>query len=94
MREELSKDPCGAIHRTICAFPLEKYYGETQRDYIYLVCERFGMLSKEAQLQDLNKLILLLSKEEATAKKITDGKIRIARTVGMTAGLGLIILLI
>ena len=94
LREEVKKEPCGAIHRSIRAFNLEKYYGETQREYIYLVCERFGMLSREAQLQDLNKLILLLSKEEDTAKEITDGKIRIARTVGMTAGLGLIILLI
>ncbi len=94
LREEVRKEPCGAIHRVIHAFPLEKYFGETQRDYIYLVCERFGMLSREAQLQDLSKLILLLSKEEDTAKEITDGKIRIARTVGMTAGLGLIILLI
>ncbi len=54
----------------------------------------FGFLEKQTQLSELSRVIGHLEKDETTRKAECENKIKILRITGLTAGLGIFILLI
>lgn len=77
-----------------------KRYGEQfsfdpeSRELLDRLAEHFGFLEKEAQLFELGCVINHLEKNESGRKAECENKIKILRISGLTAGLGIFILLI
>lgn len=64
------------------------------KELIDKLAEHFGLLEKTAQLSELNTVIKQLEKNEEKDIAECENKIKILRISGLTAGLGIFILLI
>jgi stage III sporulation protein AB len=91
---ELKRAPSGAFacawkrHGELFAFDTES------RELLDVFADHFGFLEKRAQLSELGSVIRHLEKKEAIRKAEWENKAKILRISGITAGLGIFILLI
>ena len=91
---ELNRTPSGAFacawkrHGALFAFDSESM------ELLDTFASHFGFLEKRAQLSELDSVIRHLEKKEAIRKAEWENKVKILRISGITAGLGIFILLI
>jgi len=94
LREEVEKDPCLALNRAVESsmdcFSLSSAETKAIKEF----SENFGMQSHQSQITDFDKLLPLLKEENEKYEKDLQGKIKLNRTIGITAGLGIYIMLI
>ena len=69
-------------------------FDSESRDLLDRFAEHFGFLEKQAQLSELDRVISHLEKNESLRKAECENKVKILRISGVTAGLGIFILLI
>lgn len=94
LREEVEKKPCLALKRALDASMNHFFLNEAEISALTEFSENFGMQSHTSQLTDFDKLIFVLNEEYEKFRKDLYGKIKLNRTIGITAGLGIYILLI
>lgn len=94
LRNEVEQDPCGALARTLSSFYSEGWFSPLEEEAWIEFSSRFGMQSKQTQLQDCQKLLSILNKEEEKSKEKRSSDAALAQTVGICVGVGLFILLI
>jgi len=94
LSEEVDRSPCGAFarawetHRDDFSFP------GNANDLLEHLAEHFGFLEKNSQLAELSRAIAILEDIGEKSKTESENKIKILRVSGLTAGLGILILLI
>ena len=94
LRLETKKAPWGAFERAVLEYLSILSCSNRARETLSDFAKRFGMQSKEAQLKDLEKMILIWEEEEKNEKMRVEGRAKVSRMTGLTAGLGIFILLI
>lgn len=94
LREEAEREPWGALRRVIEDYLGSVSFSPRAHQAILDFGERFGMQSKSAQLSDLDQTLKCLREEEKKDAETIKNRIKIARMTGLTAGIGIFILLI
>ncbi|MBQ3076017.1 MAG: stage III sporulation protein AB [Clostridia bacterium] len=94
LENRLSENSCGAFgfawERHSEDFSFDRETGEI----LDRLAKNFGLLEKETQLAQLSEAISLLKQKKAEHQSECNNKIKILRISGLTAGLGILILLI
>jgi len=94
LRSEYQNNPCGAMERAV-EFLLEAWdFSVSESEALRSFSGQFGMLSKEAQISDCDRLITVLEAQEKEKRKTIDTDIRLSRLFGLTVGIGIFILLL
>ncbi|MBR4287915.1 MAG: hypothetical protein IKT50_00595 [Clostridia bacterium] len=94
LREEIQKDPCLALKRAMDSSLNTLNLSAIESKALTEFSENFGMQSHASQLTDFDKVLSVLNEEYERFEKDLQGKIKLNRTIGITAGLGIYILLI
>jgi len=94
LREEVKKDPAGALDRCLKEITPTVSLSPLFTEPIYAYSENFGYRSRETELGECAKLILWLEMTEREEKIKTEQAVRLCRTVGITAGIGILIILL
>lgn len=94
LEQRLEKNPCGAFQYAWKLHGKEFAFDAQTNELLSEIANHFGFLEKKAQLEQLAHGIAQLEKTEPTRKAECENKIKILRMSGITAGLGLFILLI
>ncbi len=93
LQEEFDQNPSGTLYRAaswLCS--TQEICGEV-RDLILNYCSGFGMRSRERELQEAQMLLKALSPIIEKESNMAEHSIRLARLVGFTVGMGIIIIL-
>lgn len=94
LREETEREPWGALKRAMEDYLESVSFSPRSQEMLFSFSARFGMCSKSAQLSDLEKTLLCLHEERKKEAEMMKNRAKIARMTGLTAGLGIFILLI
>lgn len=94
LRKEVKEKPCLALDRSIAELPESMKLTPLERRALSEFTKNFGMQSHASQLQDFEKLLCVLKEEDLRTRRDLPAKIKLARTLGITLGLGIYILLI
>ncbi len=94
LREEVKKAPCGALGKTIENHLSSFGFSGQINEGILLFGKHFGMQAKNTQLKEISDLIQLLKKDNEKEKTETENKVRTTRMIGVTAGIGILILML
>ena len=94
LREEVEKNPCLALNRALDASCNRLSLSAAESNALTEFSNNFGMQSQASQLADFDKLLSVLNEENEKFRKDLQGRIKLNRTIGITAGLGIYILLI
>ena len=94
LRGEVERNPCGALGRALEGFSAGGWFSSREREALREFSAYFGMQSKDAQLKDCEKLLIVLRTREEKEQEKRKADASIAWTTGLCAGLGLFILLI
>ena len=92
--DEVNSAPCGAFGRVMQKHLPSFGFSRQISDVLLTVGEHFGTQAKNRQIEELEELISLLKTENEKEKTETENKIRITRMVGLTAGIGILILML
>ena len=92
--KEVNTAPCGAFGRVMQRhLPSFGFSGQII-SVLSAVGEHFGTQAKNRQTEELKEAIFLLKEESEKDRMETENKIRITRMVGITAGIGILILML
>ncbi len=94
LREEVKKDPCLALSRAVDASTKSLMLSAAESKALSEFSKNFGMQSQASQLEDFDKLLSVLNEENEKFQEDLQSRIKLNRTIGITAGLGIYILLI
>lgn len=94
LRKETEEKPLFAVKRTLEKHLPSFSFSEKCQDALLKFAENFGVQSKQRQLEELEETIEILSAEQTKEKPKTENKMKMIRTTGITAALGILILLI
>ena len=94
IRSEVERDPCGAVGRIMDSFLSSFSFSSKGEEALAAFSAHFGMQAKATQLNELRRVIEILRKNGEKEKIETENKIKIVRMIGVTAGLGILILMI
>lgn len=94
LEEQIEKNPCGAFgavwekHASFFGFDPQT------SEILDRLAKHFGLQEKNAQLEELERAIELLEKKAEHSKTECENRIKILRMTGLTAGLGILIILL
>lgn len=94
LREEVRKDPVGALERALPPLEEAAGFGENEKEILHQFAKNFGMQSKSAQLEDIERSISFFKKREEEDREKRKNNAAVIRAVGLSLGIGLFILLI
>lgn len=94
LMEEVGKDPCGALYRTVRSGKENGQMPEEIIGEVEAYSRDFGMRSRETELEQCGKLILWLERKELGNRDFAKNKIRLCRALGTTVGMGILIILL
>lgn len=86
--------PLGAFGAVWEAYGSEFSFDPPINEVLSRLAKHFGMLERIAQLEELEHSIEILEKNSEKGKTECENQIKILRTTGLTAGLGILILLL
>lgn len=92
LRKEVTQKPVGAMKRALEEVDLGLQ--KKDREVLFQFSEDFGMLSRERQLEKCENTFLYFSDREKEEAASLPEKLRLSRAIGISAGAGLLILLI
>lgn len=94
LRKEVSSRPFRAMERSLLIITEETRLGDGEKKALLDFGKNFGLQSLKAQISDLDSVISLF--EEAVEKERRDlpSRIRLARVLGVTVGMGIYIMLV
>lgn len=94
LKQELERRACGAFGEVWRKHGADFGFDASTAELLDPLAEHFGLQEKNAQLAELGRAIELLEKTEKARNAECENKIKILRISGLTAGLGILILLI
>ena len=94
LREEIQREPCGALGRTMSHFLEETEFFPLIGDSLLSFSSSFGMQSREGQIRDCEQILSLVKAQEEKGREERMAKANVSRATGLCAGLGIFILLI
>ncbi len=94
LREESKREPCGAFDRTLRSYLPSFSFDPTCEKTLLALSEHFGMQGKESQLAEISQTHRILSETAEKEKVNVENRIKILRMIGLTAGIGIWILMI
>ncbi|MBE6713246.1 MAG: hypothetical protein E7580_06980 [Ruminococcaceae bacterium] len=94
LEKQIRENPCGAFARTWKRHGEDFGFDAETFQLLSQLAEHFGFQEKNAQLAELSRAVEVLEKRENDGEKECENKIKILRISGLTAGLGILILLI
>ncbi len=94
LRERLASAPCGAFGTAWESCYSDFSFDMQCQEVLDHLAKHFGLLEKSAQLLELKRAIDLLEKKQSVSRAEMENKVKILRISGLTAGLGIFILLI
>lgn len=92
LREELKKDPVLAWKRAFARFDKRGLFSPREEEGLLSFGEHFGLLSKKRQLEEIDVAVSLMKECVARDEKSLQTDLRLYRMLGITAGLGFLIL--
>ncbi len=93
LRQEVDQNPCGALFRATKQLLEKEIFSQKEQEALLAFSENFGMQSKNAQISDCDRLLLVLRSEEEKIKEKRKTDASIAWTSGLCLGIGLFILM-
>lgn len=94
LRLETKRAPCGAFGRVMADFLPKFSYSAETGEVLLALGEHFGLQAKQDQLRELSEVADLLDGEREQELSDVQNRIKILEMVGLSASLGIWILLI
>lgn len=94
LRREVEKNPCGAMERVLPSHFTVFSFSPEAEEILRVFSAHFGMQAKMTQIIELKRAIQILRESGEKERKETEKKIKITRMIGVTACLGILILMI
>ena len=90
---ETDLNPTGALYRCLRDFLPQFRLPNRWSEEILNWSESFGMRSRQKELEETGQLVIFLEKSLKEERENMKNRIRLSRTLGLTAGIGIFILL-
>ena len=94
LEEEIERKPCGAFGAVWDKYGAEFDFDPQTSEILDRFAKHFGLQEKNAKLAELERAIKLLEKKSEHSKTECENRIKILRMTGLTAGLGILIILL
>lgn len=94
LERRVKSAPLGAFGAAWEAYGSEFSFDPAVHEVLSRLATYFGMQERIAQLEELERCIKLLEKNSENSKAECENRIKILRMTGLTAGLGILILLL
>lgn len=94
LEEQIAKNPCGAFGAVWENHASSFGFDSQVNEILDRLAKHFGLQEKNAQLEELERAIGLLEKKSEHSKTECENRIKILRMTGLTAGLGILIILL
>lgn len=94
LQEQIDENTCSAFRSAWETFGEEFGFDSATEELLTRLANHFGLQERVSQLQELDGAVKLLEKKLEQSQSDFENKIKILRMSGITAGLGILILLL